>query len=149
MDNKSGRGSGTLERGGRAVRIGKLAETMGLKPSTLRYYEREGLLAAPRRTAAGYRDYGPEDQAVLRFVRQAQEVGLTLEEIGTVLQLRRGGACPCGYVAKLLEQKTAAVERKIRELEDFLRELSALRERAARGIQDTGRYCEIIEERGP
>ena len=94
--------------------IGRVAKAAGVPATTLRYYEREGLLNAPVRTTAGYRMY--DDQAVerLRFIRAAQAVGFTLDDIRTLLQLDSHESC--GDVQKLLERRIGEVDRKLAEL---------------------------------
>ena len=68
--------------------IGELAERAGVNVQTVRYYERRGLLAKPRRTDSGYRTYTDVTLDRLRFIRRAQELGFTLSEIGELLVLR-------------------------------------------------------------
>ena len=65
----------------RRLKIGELARQTGLSIKTIRYYESRGLLEKPPRTESGYRLYGPEEVARLRFVQRAKLLGLTLEEI--------------------------------------------------------------------
>jgi MerR HTH family regulatory protein len=71
----------------RRLKIGELARLSDLSIKTIRYYERRGLLAQPPRTEGGYRLYGPEEVARLRFVRRAKLLGLTLEEIRELVEL--------------------------------------------------------------
>ena len=63
------------------LRIGELSERCGVSPDTVRFYEREGLLPRPRRTASRYRVCDEEDEGRLRFIRRAQALGLTLDDI--------------------------------------------------------------------
>lgn len=111
------------------MRIGELAEVTGVTPKTLRYYESEGLLPEPGRTAGGYRDYGPEAPTRVAFVRQAQAAGLTLRQIGKVLAVRDGGAAPCGHVSEFVDTRLAEVEQRLRELRGVRRQLLELRAR--------------------
>ena len=69
------------------MKIGELARAAGVPIDTVRYYERQGLLPLPARTASGYRQYGHDDAARLRFVRRAKALGFTLEEIRELLSL--------------------------------------------------------------
>lgn len=68
--------------------ISRLAQLGGVNLETIRYYERQGLLPAPPRTAAGYRVFPPEAARRLRFIKRAQELGFSLNEIGELLALR-------------------------------------------------------------
>lgn len=76
------------------VKIGELAARSGVAPKTLRFYEDSGVIPVPVRKSNGYRDYGPESLARLRFVRSAQSAGLTLREIRDILTTHepRGGS---------------------------------------------------------
>lgn len=68
---------------------------MGVRPDTIRYYERAGLLPAPERTAAGHRSYDAGALDRLRFIQGAQRLGLRLADIRTLLTVRDTGTCPC------------------------------------------------------
>lgn len=122
--------------------IGRVAKTAGVPASTLRYYEREGLLEAPIRSAAGYRMY--DDQAVerLRFIRAAQAVGFTLDDIRTLLQLNSRESC--GDVQKLLERRMAEVERKMAELKYVRTALG----KALRRCKQATRDCPVLVNLG-
>ncbi len=130
-------------------RIGELAGALGLNPKTIRYYEALGLLPAPPRTAAGYRLYGEADRERLRFIAKAKAVGLTLAEIGEILALRRAGEPPCAHVTALVERKLAAVDRQLRALAEFRRELVALRATAAETGAAPAQVCGILERHTP
>lgn len=132
----------------RSLRIGGLANKLGLNTQTVRYYERIGLLPEPDRTQAGYRLYGEEDERRLRFVKNARNAGLSLGEIKEVLAFHERGELPCEYVTETIARKAEEVERKIEELTRFKRELDRLYERASEQRPrepNPGRYCHIIE----
>ncbi len=80
------------------MRNGELAKTAGVTPDTIRFYEREGLIAAPPRTPSGYRDYGPEVLDDLVFIKKAQLLGLRLRDVREVLEISSGGRPPCEHV---------------------------------------------------
>ncbi len=98
------------------MRIGEVAKRSGLSPTTVRYYEDIGLLPRPARAANGYRDYEPEAIERLRFVRDAQESGLTLAEIESILELRAQGEPTCHHTVKLMERHLDDVDRRIASL---------------------------------
>ena len=127
------------------LRIGELAAELGLNPKTIRYYESIGLLPPPQRTAARYRLYGEADRERLRFILKARAIGLTLEEIGEILELRGEGQQPCAHVVGLLDQKLAAVEQQLKALREFRGELQSLRAEAAESAGEDGGVCGIIE----
>src|SRR5437870_94459 len=80
------------------LRIGQLAERLGLNTKTIRYYESIGLLPSPARRPSGYRVYGEDDADRLAFVRTAQRFGLRLDQIREVLAFRDRGERPCDFV---------------------------------------------------
>ena len=107
------------------LKIGELATRCGVSRDTIRFYEREGLLPRPRRTPSQYRVYGHEDQSRLLFIRQAQILGLTLDDIRELVrhdQLRTPGQCR--RVARLLRERIGAIDRKLAELKAFRRQLA-------------------------
>jgi DNA-binding transcriptional MerR regulator len=111
--------------------IGKLAATAGLSAKTIRFYEQAGLMPAPPRTPAGYRDYPPGALDRLAFIRHAQVAGFTLAEIRGVLAIRDSGDPPCRHVATLIGQHLTQVERRITELTRTHEMLTNLQRRAA------------------
>jgi len=131
--------------GGVPMRIGELAGQLGLNPKTIRYYEHIGLLPAPARTASGYRLYGEGDAERLRFIRAAQRLGLTLDEIGEILALRERGQQPCAYVRQVLRRELAAIDQRLRELRQLRQELTALQARADDLPEAPGSICQLIE----
>lgn len=97
--------------------------------STVRYYERIGLVASPARTASGYRDYDDEAAARLLFVTRARRMGLTCEQIAEVLPIWDGVTCAPAHeeVSRLVEAKRAEIADRIRELERFAQQLDDVR----------------------
>ena len=96
--------------------IGKVARSAGLAIDTVRFYEREGLLNKPARTAAGYRYYSSDAVARLRFIRQAKDLGFSLSEIKELLALRVAPGKSCADVRAHAEHKIADVDRRIASL---------------------------------
>ncbi len=129
-----------------AWRIGEAARRTGVTAHALRHYEALGLLR-PRRTASGQRVYTEADLRRVLFIRRAAAVGFTLAEIREILRLREGGQVPCGWVRARLEEKVAAVEARIAELERLRAELVALRE--GPGVRGAAAaYCPLLERGG-
>ena len=106
--------------------IGKVAEGAGVNRETLRFYERRGLLRTPRRTASGYRSYPSDTVALIRFIKRAQDLGFTLDEVEDLLALRESGAAPQGTVRSIAETKLKSVEEKMRRLQRMRRVLRDL-----------------------
>ena len=126
-----------------SLTIGKLASAAGVNAQTIRYYERSGLVRAPKRTSAGYRQFGADELRRLLFIRRAQDVGFTLAEIRELLALRIHDPRSCAAVSRRVEAKITATEEKIRELQKLLKSLSRLRAScAARKRTDD---CPVLE----
>ena len=109
--------------------IGKLARAANVGVETIRFYEREGLLAKPRHVARSeYRQYEPETVGRLNFIRRAKDLGFSLKEIRKLLSLKAISKSKCGTVRGKAEAKIADVERKIadlRAIKDALKRLVA------------------------
>lgn len=107
------------------MRISELATQAGIAPSTLRYYERIGLMPSPGRTASGYRSYGNDDVARLLFVTRAKRIGLTLEQIAELLQVWDGVNCGTTFerITGLVAEKRTEIADRITELQQFAQQL--------------------------
>jgi Hg(II)-responsive transcriptional regulator len=125
------------------MRIGELAARAAVPVATVRYYERRGLIAAPPRTRSGYRSYGPAAAERLRFIKRAQDLGFTLEEIEELLALRVDDPLSCTAVEAATHDKLADVRRRIAELERLEGSLMRL----ARACADRVRTaeCPVLE----
>jgi len=131
---------------GTVLRIGELARRARVPADTIRYYEKIGLLAPPDRTRSGYRSFDDGAVTRLRFIRRAQDLGFTLEEIGALLTLRVGHGASCAEVRVRATARLTVIERKIERLERMRRGLTEL-------IADCGRRrpsadCPILEALG-
>lgn len=129
------------------MKIGELAGRLGVTTKTVRFYESIGLLPEPVRTASGYRDYADADTERLTFIKTAQRLGLSLDEIREIIAFRDRDQQPCGYVAELLRRQVDELDDRIREMRDLREELKILGASAARG-SDLGTYCGVIEHQG-
>ncbi len=109
--------------------IGRLARASGVAPETLRYYERRGLVAPERRTAAGYRLYGPQAARRLRFIRRAQALGFSLDEVAELLALSEAADGDAGEVKRITEARIDDIDARIRDLQRMRAGLAALAER--------------------
>ena len=98
------------------MRIGEIAAEAEVNIQTLRYYERRGLLEAPVRRASGYREYGSDDVQRVRFIRRAQDLGFTLQEIGDLLALQVQAAKSCGVVERRASATLARIDTKVADL---------------------------------
>lgn len=125
--------------------IGKVASQAGVNIETIRYYERRGLLAEPPRTASGYRQYAADAIGRLRFIKRAQELGFSLEEIRDLLELRlhRASEKACETVASKTQQKITLIDRKLAQLGRMRTSLERLAQ-ACRRREPTGE-CPVLE----
>jgi DNA-binding transcriptional MerR regulator len=112
-----------------ALSSGELADLAGVSRDTLRHYERKGVLPRPLRSHNGYRQYPSEAVQREQLIRRALSVGFTLYELAKVLKIRDAGGAPCEEVRKLAAQKLV-------NLQDQLRELTALRDDLQKTLSD-------------
>jgi DNA-binding transcriptional MerR regulator len=103
------------------MRSAQVAAEAGVNIQTLRYYQRRGLLPEPDRLGSGYREWGHEAVRIVRFVKRAQRLGFTLEEVAVLLELAAGGPDSCDAARRLATDK-------IGELDEKLATLGAMRE---------------------
>ena len=112
------------------MRIGELAAATGTSATTLRFYEDNGLLPPPDRSANGYRDYGLDAVSRLDFIHRGRTAGLTLAQIRQIIDLRDGGDPPCHYVRDLLSERVDDIDRQIADLQALRATVSRLRDNA-------------------
>lgn len=109
------------------MKIGDLAMATGTRVETIRYYEREGLLAKPARTDSNYRRYDQTHVGRLSFIRHCRGLDMTLEEIRALLRLKDDPAGNCEAVNELLDEHIDHVAERIRQLKRLQAELKDLR----------------------
>src|SRR4051794_31196805 len=100
------------------LRIGELAARSGVSVDTVRYYERQRLLPSAARTGGGFRLFKPEAVERIRFIKHAQEIGLSLDEIKELMTVG-GGAGECRRVRDLLRVKLAELDERIKAMRNF------------------------------
>lgn len=115
------------------MKIGELAQTAGTQAETIRYYERQGLLPVPTRTAGNYRMYDATHVQRLAFIRHCRCLDMALDEIRALLQFKDDPAADCANVNGLLDEHIEHVVSRIRELETLEKELRALRRQCVDG----------------
>ena len=119
----------TTEQRPEKLTISRLAQLGGVNLETVRYYERQGLLPEPPRTAAGYRVFPREAARRLRFIKRAQELGFSLNEIGELLELRIKPGAKRADMRARAEAKITDIDEKIRTLQAMKKTLRHLTER--------------------
>jgi Hg(II)-responsive transcriptional regulator len=124
------------------MRTSELAGRAGVNGETLRYYERRGLLDEPPRTSGGYRDYPDAAVGLLRFIKRAQELGFTLDEVEELLHLDGGGPDGCDAARALAEARKADLEARIADLQRMRDSLADLV--ATCDLPRTDRSCPLL-----
>lgn len=129
------------------MRIGAAAAQSGLTVDTLRFYEKQGLVAKPPRSAGGFRLYTAADVDRLRFVSRAQRLGFSLEEIRELLLLRDSGSEACSHVHDLLNEKIATIHQKISELRRMERQLKSAKAQCEAALaNECTATCPVLNE---
>jgi DNA-binding transcriptional MerR regulator len=128
------------------LRIGEVATRSGVSIDTIRYYERRKLLPRAERSRGGFRLYTPEAVERLRFIKQAQEIGLSLDEIGDLLAT--GGAAECRKVRDLLRAKLEDVDARMEAMRKFRRSLANHLAACERELKERGNAarCPVVIE---
>ena len=132
------------------LKVGELAARAGVGVQTLHYYERLGLLPKPNRSSANYRLYPPASLRQVQFIKKAQALGFTLEEIKEVLGLRERGRAPCRCVADVARKHLREMDARIAALREFRKSLAAVVPRwekeTAGQRRCAGEFCDLIEQ---
>lgn len=130
------------------MRIGRAAEQALLEPSAIRFYESAGVLPAPARSNAGYRDYRESDVELMRFVRRLRALELPLDDIREIVRLRTSGEPPCQPVRDAIAREAEAVDDRIAELTRLRSELRSLQQRMDAIVDQwpDSCVCHVIEE---
>lgn len=135
----------TAASAGRALKIGEVAKASGIGIETLRFYEKSGLLDSPSRTESGYRIYNEDVLERLDFIKRAQVLGFSLDEIKRIITDKRAGQSPCAEVREIVRHRLADLDARMREMKQYRNELaSALAEWDQTG-DVPGHVCGLIE----
>ena len=127
-----------------AVKIGELAKSTGTPVETIRYYEREGLLAAPVRSDGNYRVYGAPQAERLSFIRHCRALDMSLDEVRVLLRFRDAPEQNCAGVNALLDEHIQHVARRVVELQALERQLKKLRTQCRK--TESALECGILGE---
>jgi DNA-binding transcriptional MerR regulator len=134
----------------REQQIGVIASATGLTPDAIRYYERLGLVPKPTRTEGGFRLYGPDTVARIRFIKQAQKLGLELKEIRDLLRPANGRRREqCQHVRSMLATHLADVEARMRELQAYRDTLQTALDQCDRALKMKETIpCPVVSDLG-
>ncbi len=131
--------------GRRMLKIGDVSKRSGVGVEALRFYEKGGLLDRPSRTYGGYRVYGEEVLERLAFIKRAQALGFSLEEIRRIVEDARKGQSPCEEVREIVRRRMEELDARLRELQRHRRELKATLEEWDKVGRAPGHICGLIE----
>ncbi|HKS28111.1 MAG TPA: heavy metal-responsive transcriptional regulator [Pyrinomonadaceae bacterium] len=133
------------ERGRGMLRIGEVSKRSGIGIEALRFYEKSGLLDKPSRTYSGYRVYGPEILDRLAFIKRAQALGFSLDEIRRIVDDARRGESPCDEVREIVSRRLEELDERMRELRRYRKELAETLEEWNKVGRAPGHICGLIE----
>ena len=134
------------EQGREMLKIGEVSKRSGIGIEALRFYEKSGLLDKPSRTYSGYRVYSAEVLERLAFIKRAQVLGFSLDEIKQIIADAHTGQSPCDEVREIVRQRVDELDERMREMRRYRKELAAtLSEWDAKG-RAPGHICGLIED---
>lgn len=128
-----------------ALKIGEVAKRSGIGIEALRFYEKSGLLGRPGRTQSGYRVY---DTAVLQrldFIKRAQVLGFSLDEIKRIIADKQAGRSPCPEVREIVRHRLEELDERLKEMRRYRRELGAALTQWEETGELDGHVCGLIE----
>lgn len=131
-----------MRRNQDGLTIGEFAKAVGVPTSTVRFYERRGLLKPDSRTRSNYRTYSTRSVERLKFIRAAQSAGFSLKDVRGMLSLTDSDEPPCDEVAALIARRLEDVKRRLGELKRIHRTLSTALRSCCKGGPD---WCDEIE----
>lgn len=128
------------------LQIGQLAKLSGVSGDTLRFYEKVGLLTPASRTESGYRLYGSDAVSRVHFIIKGKQVGLTLDEIQELLDIRlEASQHSCAEVKGITQKKLDEIDNKIAELSRIRVALKKINDACCGHVDDDASHCSILE----
>ena len=133
------------EEGRRMLKIGDVSKRSGIGIEALRFYEKSGLLDRPSRTYSGYRVYGEQVLERLAFIKRAQALGFSLDEIKRIIEDARKGESPCDEVREIVSRRLEELDERMREMRRYRKELAETLEEWNKVGRAPGHICGLIE----
>ena len=130
----------------RPLKIGEVAKASGVGVEALRFYERNGLLGRPGRTASGYRVYNANVLTRLDFIKRAQLLGFSLQEIKKIIADKEAGRSPCREVREIVRHRLEDLDERLREMRRYRKELGAALASWEETGELDGHVCGLIED---
>jgi DNA-binding transcriptional MerR regulator len=127
------------------LKIGDVAKLSAIGIEALRFYEKSGLLERPARTESGYRMYGRDVLDRLAFIKQAQALGFSLDEIRRIVADARAGQSPCDEVREIVRHRLDELDERMREMRRYRKELAETLEEWDKVGRAPGHICGLIE----
>lgn len=136
----------TAARTGRdSMKIGEVSKLSGIGIEALRFYERSGLLGNPTRSNSGYRLYDEGVLERLAFIKKAQTLGFSLDEIKRIIHDAQSGSIPCDEVREIVRRRLEELDERMREMQRYREELSQTLEEWDELGRAPGHICGLIE----
>jgi DNA-binding transcriptional MerR regulator len=127
--------------------ISQVAQSSNVPVETVRYYEKRGLIAKPPRSESGYRMFTQETVEDIRFIKRAQEIGFTLEEIREILRIyKRDDYFPTSEMYQFALEKVREIDAKIRQLQTFKALLESVTNRPPSTLPLPKSQCPVIQK---
>ena len=133
------------EQGRSMLKIGDVAKKSGIGIEALRFYEKSGLLDKPWRTESGYRVYDASVLERLAFIKQAQALGFSLDEIKRIIEDARTGQSPCAEVREIVRRRLEELDERMREMRRYRKELAETLGEWDEVGRAPGHICGLIE----
>lgn len=127
------------------LKIGEVSKRSGIGIEALRFYEKSGLLDKPERTDSGYRMYDANVLERLAFIKQAQVLGFSLEEIKQIIDDKRAGQSPCFEVRELVRLRLQELDERMQQMQRYRQELAATLAEWDKAGEVQGHICGLIE----
>ena len=133
------------EEGRGMLKIGEVSKRSGVSIEALRFYEKGGLLDRPSRTMSGYRVYGEDVLERIEFIKRAQALGFSLDEIRQIVDDARRGQSPCDEVREIVSRRMEELDERLRELHRYRKELKHTLDEWDKVGRAPGHVCGLIE----
>jgi MerR family transcriptional regulator, copper efflux regulator len=130
---------------GKGLKIGEVSKLSGVGIEALRFYEKSGLLEKPGRTESGYRVFDESVLERLSFIKKAQVLGFTLDEIRELIAHKRRGENPCGEVRSIVKGRLDELNERIAQMTQYRDELAAALKQWEKKGESEGHVCGLIE----
>lgn len=131
--------------GGKGLKIGEVSKLSGVGIEALRFYEKSGVLERPERTYSGYRMYDESVLERLSFIKKAQVLGFTLDEIRELIAHKRRGQNPCSEVRSIVRGRLEELNERIAQMTQYRDELAAALKEWEKKGESEGHVCGLIE----